>query len=153
MKIKTLAAASEILASIAVIVSLVFVIVSLNQNTAALQSINDDFLYELQDARLSAVQNDTDLANILVKVFAGEFLGPAERVRFDYWMIREINMWELAFIRHSEGLMPPAQWVAWETSFITSALPYVPKETWDEWRSGYGEEFREYMDQLYLDHP
>jgi hypothetical protein len=90
--IKTLAAASEILASVAVIASLIFVIVSLNQNTAALQSINDNFLYELQDAQLSAVHSDSELADIIVKFVTGESLGPAEQLRLDYWMIREVSM-------------------------------------------------------------
>ena len=65
--IKTMAALAEIVASIAVAVSLILVVVSLNQNTAALQSINDNFLYQLQDSRLSDVSNK-DLSEVKCEV-------------------------------------------------------------------------------------
>ena len=103
-----MAALAEIVASIAVAVSLILVVVSLNQNTAALQSINDNFLYQLQDSRLSDVSNK-DLSEVIAKALAGDQLDSAEQLRFDFWVTRELNMWELAFIRHQEGLMPPSQ--------------------------------------------
>jgi hypothetical protein len=118
-----------------------------------LQSINDNFLYELQDAQLSAVHSDSELADIIVKFIAGESLGPAEQLRLDYFMIREVSMWELAFIRHSEGLMPPAQWTAWESSFFDGTIRYLTKEKWDEWSSGYGEEFSKYVELKYSEQP
>jgi len=147
--IKTIAAASEIIASIAVIVSLVFVVASLNQNTEALQSLNDNFLYELTDSRLSDITSGVPLAEIFAKVDANEPISPAEKIHYDSWMTREIDIWELAFTRHQDGLMPPTQWIAWEASFINGTIPYLPKEQWDEGASGYGAEFQEYMEGIY----
>ena len=151
--IRTVAAWSEILASIAVIVSLAFVVISLNQNTAALQSLNDNFLYELQDSRMAAVESDVPLANIFVKVDAGETLSAEEETHYRYWNLRELNMWEIAFTRHQEGLMPPAQWEAWEMSFITGLIPWFPKEEWDSVAYGYGSEFQAYVEEVYANLP
>ena len=149
--IKILSAIAEIIASIAVIVSLIFVIVSLNQNTAALQSINDNFLYELDNARLSDVNSDPGLAEIIVKARAAEPLGPAEELRLAFWNLRQLNMWELAFSRHNSGLMPPSQWEAWDGSFVKAITSDLPEEKWNERRDEYGEDFGRHVDAAYSD--
>lgn len=79
--IKMLAAGAEIVASIAVVVSLLLVVTSIDQNTKSLQSINDNFLYELQNQRLRDVSNDSELASIVDRYYAGEDLTRAETRR------------------------------------------------------------------------
>lgn len=56
-------ATAEIVASAAVVASLVFVVISLNQNTAAIQSANDNFLYQPEGARLADVTINSDMAD------------------------------------------------------------------------------------------
>ena len=149
--IKTLAAVAEIAAAVGVIVSLVFVVISLNQNTAALQSINDNLLYEFQDSRLDNVTSVPGFAEVLLKHTNGEKLSEAEALKLDYWMLRELNMWELAYIRYREGLMPPAQWVAWEASFTNRLLSYLDQAKWNTWKDSYGMDFRDHVDEAYAE--
>lgn len=146
---KTIAVIAEVIASIAVIVSLAFVVVSVNQNTAALRSVNDNFLYEIADARIADLQNDPELARLLLQRQSGEPLDPIAEMRVDYWVLRAMNAWELAFTRHAEGLMPPSQWEAWNVSFIDVATSNLPFETWDSYKVGYGEAFRAHVDAAY----
>src|SRR5210317_1501605 len=113
VSIKSLAAAAEIVASIAVVVSLLLVVASIDQNTKSLQSINDNFLYELQNQRLRDVSNDSELASIIDRYFAGEDLTSAERRQYFSWQLQELNMWEIAFTRYNEGLLPAKQWDSW----------------------------------------
>jgi hypothetical protein len=147
--IRLLAAAAEIVASVAIVASLIFVVVSLNQNTAALQSINDNLIYELQDARLADTSNNAELADLVVKTRAGEVLSEAEQLRIEYWVLRELNLWELAFSRHREGMMPPSQWISWDESFKDFVISRLPEETWKGYRTGYGEEFKKHVDDAY----
>ncbi len=61
------AAVSEIIGTAAIIISLVFVAYSVNQNTAAMQAGNDDFIYELQYARARDIVSSPGMASIYVK--------------------------------------------------------------------------------------
>ncbi|MGI9222581.1 MAG: hypothetical protein ACR2QS_16255 [Woeseiaceae bacterium] len=151
--IQTLAAWSEILASIAVIVSLIFVIISLNQNTAALRAMNDNLLYQIQDARFSDANNDAELAEIALKRFKGEPISEIEDQRLFYWVVREVNLWELAYVRHSEGLMSPLQWETWDRNSVSNVLDTLPKKDWDQYlRQGYNPGFVEHVDAIYAEH-
>jgi len=149
--IRILAAGAEIVASVAVVASLIFVVISLNQNTAALQSINDNFVYELQNERLSNVSNNAELAEIVVRAAAGEELSEAEQLRYKFWVMRDLNAWEMAFIRHTEGMMPPSQWIAWDESFRNSVLSRMPDHFWNDERTGYGEDFQKHVDAAYAE--
>ena len=60
--LKEWAAVAEIIAAVAVIISLVFVVQSINQNTAAVQSTNDNFIYDLQYARTRDIVSSPGMA-------------------------------------------------------------------------------------------
>jgi hypothetical protein len=147
--IKVLAATAEIIASIAVVVSLIFVVLSLNQNTAALRSVNDNLIYELQDERLADASNNAELADIVVRARAGEELSEAEQLQFFFWVSRDLATWELAFNRHREGMMPPAQWIAWDESFKANITSRLREETWNSSKIGYGGDFQKHVDAAY----
>ncbi len=149
--IKLVAASAEIIASIAVVISLIFVVNSIDQTTAALQSTNDNILYELQDERLSDVSSDGELASIIARFSAGEELTRSELVRFDNWSARELNMWELAFNRHKDGLLPPSQWDAWNDMFADGIPKRISQESWLRRRVQYGEDFADHVDAVYSD--
>jgi len=149
--VKILAAVAEIVASAAVVASLIFVVVSLNQNTAALRSINDNLIYELQDVRMADVSNNAELADIVVRARDGEELSEAEQLRFFFWVSRDLSAWELAFNRHREGMMPPAQWIAWDESFKANITSRLTQESWNSSKTGYGEEFKKHVDAAYAE--
>ena len=149
--IRTWASAAEIIASVAVVASLIFVVISLRQNTAALQLNNDRFIYELQDQRLAIVSDNAELAELIVKARAGEELSDVEQLRYDFWVYRDLNAWEIAFSRHAVGLMPPSQWIAWDESFRDSVIRRLPEESWNRLRTGYGDGFKNHIDSVYAE--
>ena len=59
------AAISEILGMMAVIVSLLLVVSSIRQNTAAMHTTNDNFLYQRQDAIVAALATNPSLAEVV----------------------------------------------------------------------------------------
>ena len=149
--IKVFAASSEIVASIAVVISLLFVVYSINQNTAALQANNDNVLYEIQDEWLADVDTDGEFASIIVKYQADEELSEVEQIRYEFWIWRVLSLWELAFIRHRDGLLPPNQWDAWNISFENTLPSFLSGDEWREYRFGYGDAFVEHVDAVYSD--
>lgn len=147
--IKMLAAGAEIVASIAVVVSLLLVVASIDQNTKSLQSINDNFLYELQNQRLRDVSNDSELASIIDRYFAGEDLTSAERRQYFSWQLQELNMWEIAFTRYNEGLLPAKQWDSWDRYWNTDMPGQFPEAWWSAIKHQYSDDFVAHVDAVY----
>ena len=149
VSIKSLAAAAEIVASIAVVISLLLVVDSIDQNTKSLQSVNDNFLYELQNQRLRDVANDGELAAIIDKARSEQDLTNAETLRYIYWQQQELNIWELAFARYRDGLLPEDQWRAWDRLWSVSMTMRMPEEQWSAIKYQYGDDFGAHVDAAY----
>ena len=145
----SLAAIADIVASAAVVISLAFVVLSLNQNTDALRSSNDNYLYELMDQHLSDVQLDPNFAHIILKAVSTEELSPAEELRMQMWIFRQLNTWELAFSRYQDGLMDPNDWREWSLTFSENIVPVFSKEKWNQSKVGYGADFVKHVDSVY----
>jgi len=142
-------AVAEIVASVAVVASLVFVVISLNQNTVAVQISNDNFLYQLEDARMAGVTSDPGMADLFYRATSGEELSHAERFRYEYWVLRQVNVWEIAFIRYRDGLMPASQWQSWDQSLSSTVTSRLSHETWMRYGKGYRAEFRNHVEAAY----
>ena len=67
LDLKDWAALGELVATIAVIVSLVFVVISVNQNTNALQGLNDNAIFDQHIALMNHIVADPSMAEIYVK--------------------------------------------------------------------------------------
>ena len=147
LRIWTLVA--EIVASVAVVASLVFVVVSLNQNTVAIQAGNDNFLYQLEDARMSDITSDPVMAELFYRASSGEELSQVELFRYEYWVLRQVNVWEMAFVRYRDGLMPALQWQSWDESFSSTVTSRLSYETWNRFSAGYRSEFRNHVEAAY----
>jgi hypothetical protein len=72
------AALAEIIASIAVVISLLLVAYSIRRNTAEVELSNSNFLYELDTAIGADVSRDATLATIIHKVNQKESLTGAD---------------------------------------------------------------------------
>jgi len=127
------------------------VVISLRQNTEALQSINDNFIYDVQDEWLADASDNAELTGIVAKANAGESMNDVERLRYYYWVMRQLNLWEVAFIRNSEGVMPPSQWAASDKSFRYLVPSRMPEDTCNRENFGFGDGFRNHVDAAYAE--
>ena len=146
------ASVAEIIGTIAVVVSLLFVAYSVNHNTEVLQSLNDNLLYEYDEHGISDIVNDPSMAAILVKLDNNEPLTATENERFLQYRYRTLNMWELAHDRYVEGLFPEEKWVGWSASLgytVTRGPRRLPKEVWETNKIMYGSDFGLIVDQAY----
>jgi len=145
------AAVSEILGMAAVIISLLLVVGSIRQNTAAMHTANDNFLYERQDAIVATLVTDPSLAEISVKHQNKEELSDVEHVRMWNQQFRDMLMWELAFIRLKEGLFSPAQWREWDRAYSLQFLSDFPPSWWAETRQWVNDDFAAHVDAVYAE--
>ena len=152
LRLKDWAALAEILGTIAVVISLLFVAHSINLNTTVLQSLNDNLLYDYDNLRIDDIVRDPSMAAILVKLKNGETLSDVENVRFIEHKSRILNMWELAHDRHQDGLFPEDKWLGWNSTLanvITQGPLQLPEEEWKSLRHEYGAEFALLVDAAY----
>jgi len=146
------ASVAEIIGSVAVVVSLLFVAYSINHNTDVLRSLNDNLLYEYDDRAIDEIVSDASMASILVKLDNAESLSAVERERFESYMTRYLNMWELAHDRYVEGLFPEEKWLGWSGTLgrtVTQGPRRLPKESWENIRNSFGLEFASIVDNAY----
>jgi hypothetical protein len=141
---------SEIVGTLAVVVSLVFVVYSINRNTAVMQVTNENFLYELTDSSLESVVNDSELAAIYVKMSRNAELSDDEEVRANLQFIRYMNRWNLAFDRYQDGMFASDKWNAWNENYESNVDVDSQwfQEWWAENRAGYGMEFSTHIDSI-----
>ena len=145
------AAFADIVGTVAVVVSLLFLAYTIEQNTAVTQSTNDNFLYELEDRQQADVALTADLATIFLKHFNGEELSGIEEARLRRQVIRQLNAWELAFDRHEEGLLSDEKWSNWNGYYSINIRIDFQEEWWTDVRKYYGTEFTKHVDAVYED--
>ena len=143
------AAVSEIIGAVAIVISLLFVAYSVNQNTAAMQAGNDDFIYELQYARVRDIVSSPGMASIYVKHRQGEELTAEEQERLYWDKMQELSIWEIAFNRHRDGLFSDQQWEGWDNYFEVAFTSRFSEESWLEASHFYAEDFRSHIDAVY----
>ncbi len=144
------AAISGILETIAVVASLLFVAYSMKQNTAVMQSMNDNFVYQIQDERLSDIVNNVELASLEIKVRNNLEITEVEKHRMLAQNLRELNMWELAYVRYQQGLYSFEQWDAWNRYYSIDLVEKLPEDWWAEVKPWYGDgDFARLVDVAY----
>ena len=145
------AAVADIVGTVAVVVSLLFLAYTIEQNTAVTQSANDNFLYELDDRQQADVALTEDLATIFLKHYNGEQLSGIDEFRLRRQVIRQLSAWELEFARHKEGLLSDEKWKNWNGYYSINMRNDYPEEWWADLRKYYGAEFAENVDAVYED--
>ncbi len=143
------AAISEIVASVGVIVSILFLAYSINKNTVVTQSANDNFLYELQFASVREIVGNADLAAIYTKLGQDEELSDVEQTQLLWDNLQQLGTWELAFVRHRDGVYADDRWEAWDQYFRLALLDTFPKQDWEEVRHWYEDDFQRHIYAAY----
>jgi len=128
MNLETLANIGEFLGGLAILVSLVYLIVSLRQNTVqlsenlkSLQRSEQRATYEQHD-RYRAATLDPDIANLWLKGLAGELNEQGDRLRFDSLMLMMTYSSENNFELTDQGLDSDGQ--GWERIAVRIASVY-----------------------------
>ena len=125
------AAVAEIVASIGVVVSLLFVGYSIQKNTEQLYNASSNDLFDaLREVELHTLA--PHMAEIIVKVEAGKAhqLSAVEQYQFDQYISQVISIWEQAADAHEAGTMNELDYRGWEIFFETMVDTYISPEQW-----------------------
>ena len=146
------AALGELVGTVAVVASLVFLVISINQNTAALQGTNDNSLFEQHGELMSHFIADPSMAAILAKKRSGDApLSAVEAIRWEKYETSLLDIWVMAFTRHQAGLLADDHWQPWNDYFaeiFANGDEKLTRERWVELRYGYEPAFWEHVDAV-----
>jgi hypothetical protein len=148
LNLQNWAAIAEIVGTVAIIVSLIFVVHGLNQNTKALQAANLNQIYERSDSLNSDLASSPELASLYVKkVFGVEGL-TAEEAQFAIVMRRDLNQWEQFWHWHRDGVVGDELWEDW-AYYAEYLSNNFRRELWLGIRRYYHPDFALRVDQIY----
>ncbi len=135
----------ELVGTVAVIVSLIFVAYSIEQNTAAIQGSNENLIFERHAELANQFMVDPSLAAILVKMRSDDpELTEIEAVRWEKYQLNLLDIWALAFNRYRSELLAESEWEAWDTYFthlFAHGGEKISERRWRELEYGFGPEF------------
>ena len=107
---------SDLITSVAVVVSLIYLALEVRQNTRAIEGSAFQELIHASDASLLVVAGDSVLADIQLRG-NGDFqsLTPNEQLR--YVMLTRVywRNWENAFLQYQRGLIGEGEWGLYRT--------------------------------------
>ena len=143
------AAVGEIIGTVAVVISLLFVGYSINRNTDAAQASSENILFERHTDLANQFMIDPSLAELLVKRRNGNAdLTEVEAVRWEKYELNMLDMWALAHSRYKRELLSEEQWVTWDryfTHMFSNESEAISKARWVELRYGFDTEFWEHV--------
>ena len=100
----------QILANVAVLSGIIFLIVEVNQNTQATKASSRDAAI---DQSLSFFEQRLDnqvIGRAEYKLLTGEALDGFERYQLDYFQYYNLRVFENIFIQYEDGLFSDAEW-------------------------------------------
>ena len=114
-------AIGEILGSVAVFVTLVYLALQTRQNTAAIQASTRQALVGLDQAFLFRVMDDPELTKLRFKTDLTE----NEKIRLSMYLASFFRMREHLYRQYQEGMLDEATWAAYRNSIVAFASPNV----------------------------
>ena len=146
MNTSKLADIAEITSSIAILVTLVFLVLQMQQNTEAIQAqTQQSLLASQQNELLTRVENP----EIVLSMVKTETLTPRESVKLDAWLKATLRSRDFAWHQYQNGLIDRGQWASEENVLKTVLTPRTNREWWNKIdRQTHDADFADYVDDL-----
>ena len=148
-EIRTWAALAEIVGTVAVIISLVFVIRSIDQNTKAIEATAmDNIGAAWRESVFTTTLNDSALAETIAKARVGEPLSPGEQVQWSTYMAAKLDIWSQMYGLQESGIVSQSSWESWDNGFWVHWDRDQMASHWATNREIYSEPFRQHIDTV-----
>jgi len=146
--LKEYALAAEIVGAIAVVISLIYVGASINQNTKAIMVSNHHALVAM-DQNTNGWLRDAEFAAVFTMAMEDvSTLSPAQSLQFRVFLADKLNAWEFAFRTYSNGMMEDNIWDGWDGYYGQEIVKTGYQWYWNTGRSGFSPAFRQYVDSI-----
>ena len=130
------------------VISLIYVGLSVNQNTNAILVANHQALVAL-DQDTNGWLRDPEFAEIFERA-ANDIsqLSPAQSRQYFTFIADKFNAWEFAFITYESGMMDDNIWKGWDRYYRSLIDDKQNLGYWETGKSGYSPAFVSYVDSV-----
>ena len=130
MNLETIARIAEIVSSIAVVVSLIYVGMQVRQNTRALRATTYNAVTANSISILSAMDSHPEYTEFLVRVQADPAAAtPAEQMRFHLSMLSGFRHWDNLYYQYRNGMLEAEMW----SSYDHTMTAWLEIPSWRDW--------------------
>ena len=144
--IKNWAAIAEITGTVAVIVSLVFVVRSIDQNTKAIEAAEANNIWEAwREVGVLPVINNADFAAVYAKAEGSESLSAAEQAQWDFYQGAQFDIWAQLFDLYRDGLISQKKWDYWDNGYWRNWQQNQYDQAWEQIAGAYDPDFQQYI--------
>ena len=145
-KVSEWASVAEIIGTVAVVISLVFVVRSIDQNTRAIEAAEANNVWQAwrEVAQLPVIGN-ADFAKINAKALNSQPLTNVEQIRWDRYMAAQIDIWAQLFDLRSSDLISQGLWNYWDRGFA-QAWGAEHESIWQKIRGAYDPDFQAHVE-------
>ena len=149
MNLEQIYYASELIASVAVIATLIYVAKEVRQNTSAMRANSSQAWTELNFQLATPVALDREVAERWIEGGSDfESLDSVDQQRLVFYEWRAIEAWHHSFHLHEQGVLPEWQWqkIIWILENQIGHRQSV-KASWKSFKGAYDQPFQDFMSQ------
>lgn len=130
MNLENFANLADIVSSIGVVVSLIYVSVQIRQNTRALKAATYNDLTSNTVAILSPLLAEPGITEFIVRVQSDpDSATPAEKLRFHTFLLIGFRHWDNLYFQFRSGALDEAMW----RSYDSTMSKWMNNEAWRGW--------------------
>lgn len=146
-----LADLSEIFSSIAIVITLIYLVIEITQNTDALRGQTRQAVLESAQAELTILFDNPEIARSL----SGDSpLSEADNIRIDNFLTIALRAREFSWLQYQDETIDEKQWATEYAVLISLLDSDVTRLWWDRLgRHVFGEDFVGFVDQTIADVP
>ena len=147
MDLQSFAAIAEIVGGIAVLISLVFVIISIRQNTTSQKALAVDSLTAAITAiNVPAIESPQIGLAVAKATSDWKAASSEERTIAHYFFFSLFKLWENAWYMRKSNVLDEGQWAGWEATLCKFYHTKGIQEVWWPSRCGaFSPEFRQFL--------
>ncbi|MEO8742129.1 MAG: hypothetical protein ABI365_02960 [Lysobacteraceae bacterium] len=130
MNLENISRISEIISSVAVVVSLVYVGLQVRQNTRALRATTYNAVTANSIAILTSMDTHPEYSEFLVRVQSGyDAATPAEKLRFHMCLLSAFRHWDNLLYQFRNGMLEREMWESYDRTMTS----WLGNAAWRNW--------------------
>jgi len=146
MTLEDLGNIGEFIASIGVLITLIYLVIQIRQNTLATRIQTRQAISEAQFANINTRATDPLLPLLIMKMNRGEPLSQEEQDRLYFHADATMRQFENFYAHYTAGILPEKDWQAQRASLVRTLRADVSREMWSTMKHTYNEDFRAAVD-------
>jgi hypothetical protein len=136
-------AVSEVIAAVAVVISLVYLAAQVRQANKIARATTRNAIAESAQSLTRDIIDDREMAEIFVKHLNGEKLNAVEALRMAGRCYRDMRHWENIYYQVREGLLTAEEWSGFRKNLAALFAVEAYREYWEHEAELYSEAFQE----------